>query len=86
MTKMEDPAFAEQAGKILHLSSTMEQAFYKANVMDDLIKDVDTMRHCIKLGVLTQEASMTKLASFLPKQNQLLIQNLQKSCKKRSES
>ena len=56
MTKMEDPAFAEQAGKILHLSSTMEQAFYKANVMDDLIKDVDTMRHCIKLGVLTQEA------------------------------
>lgn len=55
LTKMGDPEFAEQAGKILHLSSVMEQTFYRADVMDRLIKDVDTMRHCIKLGLLSNE-------------------------------
>ena len=64
LTKIEDPEFAEQAGKILHLSSTMEQTFYRANVMDSLVKDADMMKHCVKLGLLNQSEFEEKLADL----------------------
>lgn len=64
LTKIEDPEFAEKAGKILHLSSTMEQAFYRANVLDELVKDADMMKHCVKLGLLKSEEFESKLAEL----------------------
>ena len=64
MTKIDDPAYREQAGKIVHLSSTMEQTFYKANVMDSLIKDLDYMKHCVKLGLMSQEDFDASLANL----------------------
>lgn len=79
LVKIEDIEYREQAGKIVHLSSTMEQTFYRANVMDDLLKDLEYMKHCIKLGLLTQEEFDAKLETLFADSEKCFDESFRKS-------